>query len=328
MITISVARAPARPLAARGSRAGHGARTITIGAVALGLLAAAAPAGAEGMRFNPNAIATPPMGSADEYIPYMQKWRGDDAALLARRWGRFEAMVKNNDLRRDKEKRAFLLAPREEFARTRDPARVYSHNWIGIGYGVTISGPHIVGRMTTEIDVKPGDKVLEIGTGSGYQSSILSYLTDKVYTIEIIPPLAKKTSAIYGRLAKGRYKEYGNIRRKAADGYYGWPEHAPFDKIIVTAGIDHLPQPLLKQLAVGGTMVIPVGPPGAQSLLKITKVRSASGKIRIRRHDIYAADPSRAGGRRKKKVSFVAFTKYSKPGSGRTVSRWGRKKTD
>ena len=311
--------------AIRDSRAVH---VIRFGAVALGVLAASSQVWAESMRFDPSKIPTPPMDSAEKYIPFMQKWRGDDPVLLARRWGRFQAMVKNNDLRRPKEKRAFLLAPREEFARTRDPARVYSHNWLGIGYGVTISGPHIVGRMTTEIDVKPGDKVLEIGTGSGYQSSILSYLTDKVYTIEIIPPLAKKTNAIYKRLSKGKFKEYGNIKRKAADGYYGWPEHAPFDKIIVTAGIDHLPQPLLKQLAVGGTMVIPVGPPGAQSLLKITKVRSASGKIRIKRHDIYANDPSRAGGRRKKKVSFVAFTKYSKPGSGKTVSRWGRRKTN
>jgi protein-L-isoaspartate(D-aspartate) O-methyltransferase len=311
------------------SRANHRSRvvrTIRFGTMALGVLAVSGQAVAESKHFDPRMIPTPPMDSAAKFIPYMQKWRGDDPRLLARRWGRFQAMIKNHDLRRDKEKRAFLLAPREEFARTRDPARVYAHDWLGIGYGVTISGPHIVGRMTTEIDVKPGDKVLEIGTGSGYQSSILSYLTDKVYTIEIIPPLAKKTNAIYNRLTKGKFKEYGNIKRKAADGYYGWPEHAPFDKIIVTAGIDHLPQPLLKQLAVGGIMVIPVGPPGAQSLLKITKVRSASGKIRIKRHDIYASDPSRAGGRRKKKVSFVAFTKYSKPGSRKTISRWGSRK--
>ncbi|HUT48118.1 MAG TPA: protein-L-isoaspartate O-methyltransferase [Alphaproteobacteria bacterium] len=328
MTTTLVTHAPRHLRASGYSRAKRGVPAIRVGAIALGFLAASGQAGAESKSFNPGTIATPPMDSAAKYIPYMQKWRGDSPALLARRWGRFEAMVKNNDLRRDKEKRAFLLAPREEFARTRDPARVYAHDWLGIGYGVTISGPHIVGRMTTEIDVKPGDKVLEIGTGSGYQSSLLSYLTDKVYTIEIIPPLAKKTNSIYSRLSKGKHKEYGNIRRKAADGYYGWPEHAPFDKIIVTAGIDHLPQPLLKQLAVGGTMVIPVGPPGSQSLLKITKVRSESGKIRIRRHDIYASDPSRAGGRRKKKVSFVAFTKYSKPGSGKTVSRWGRKKTN
>ena len=278
---------------------------------------------AEGTRLDPSAIKTPPMGSAKAYIAHMSKWRGDDRTLLAKRWGRFQAMVRNRDLRRDKEKRAFLLAPREEFARTRNPKRVYAHTWIGIGFGVTISGPHIVGRMTTEIDVKPGDKVLEIGTGSGYQSSILSYLTPEVYSIEIIPGLARVTDKIYTRLAAGKFKEYANVRRKASDGYFGWKEHAPFDKIIVTAGIDHVPPPLLRQLAVGGVMVIPVGPPGAQALLKITKVKSKSGKIRIRRHDIYASDPSRAGGRGKTKVSFVAFTEYDK--KGKTISRWGKK---
>ena len=279
---------------------------------------------AEGMRLDPMMIKSPPTNSAKAYIDYMTKWRGDDRTLLAKRWGRYQAMIRNRDLRRDKEKRAFLLAPREEFARTRNPKRVYAHTWIGIGFGVTISGPHIVGRMTTEIDVKPGDKVLEVGTGSGYQSSILSYLTDKVYSIEIIPGLARVTDKIYTRLAKGKFKEYGNITRKASDGYFGWKQHGPFDKIIVTAGIDHVPPPLLRQLAVGGVMVIPVGPPGAQALLKITKVKSKTGKVRIRRHDIYASDPSRAGGRGKTKVSFVAFTKYDN--KGKTVSRWGKKK--
>ncbi len=232
--------------------------------------------------FDPSKIPTPPMTSAKEYVVFMQKLRGDNPTLLMRRWGRFQAMVRNRDLRRDKEKRAFLLSPREEFARTRNPARVYAHTWIGIGFGVTISGPHIVGRMTTEIDVKPGDKVLEVGTGSGYQSAILSYLTDKVYSIEIIPPLAKVTDGIYTKLTAGKFKEYGNIKRKAADGYFGWKEHAPFDKIIVTAGIDHIPPPLLKQLAVGGTMVIPVGPPGAQALLKVTKEKSSTFSTIVR----------------------------------------------
>lgn len=294
-----------------------------VAAAALSLFTAAASAGdAVNLAAATARPPAPPMTSAADYIKFMHDLRGDKPELLAQRWARYEAMVKNRDLRADKEKRAFLLAPREEFARTRDPARVYAHAWLSIGYGVTISGPHIVGRMTTEIDVQPGDKVLEIGTGSGYQSSILSYLTDKVYTIEIIPPLAGETDRIYTKLAKGKYPEYGHIKRKAADGYYGWEEHAPFDKIIVTAGIDHVPPPLLKQLAVGGIMVIPVGPPGAQSLLKITKVKSESGKIRIKRHDIYANDPSRAGGRGKTKVTFVAFTKYDE--KGKVISRWGK----
>ena len=297
-----------------------------IAAAAIGFAAsllATAGVMAEGARLAPSRIKTPPMNSAKAYIAYMTKWRGDDIELLVKRWERFQAMVENRDLRREKEKRAFLLAPREEFARTRNPDRVYAHSWLGIGFGVTISGPHIVGRMTTEIDVKPGDKVLEIGTGSGYQSSILSYLTAKVYTVEIIPGLARVTDKIYTRLASGKFKEYANVTRKASDGYFGWKKFAPFDKIIVTAGIDHVPPPLLRQLAVGGIMVIPVGPPGAQALLKITKVKSKSGKIRILRHDIYANDPSRAGGRSKTKVSFIAFTKYDE--AGKTISRWGKK---
>lgn len=273
--------------------------------------------------FDIKSIPAPPIDNFEAYAAHMQKWRGDEMKFLVQRWGRYQAMVRNNDLRNDKEKRAFLLTAREQFARSNNPNRVYAHAFLAIGCGVTISGPHIVGRMTTELDVKPGDKVLEIGTGSGYQSSILSYLTDKVYTIEIIPPLAKVTDAIYTRLAHGKFPETRNIKRKTSDGYYGWEENGPYDKIIVTAGIDHIPPPLLKQLAVGGTMIIPVGPPGAQALLKVTKEKSASGRIRVKRYDIYANDPSRAGGRRKTKVSFVAFTKYDD--KGRTTSRWGKK---
>ena len=257
------------------------------------------------------------------FAAFMQKARGDSSAFLSAKWGRYQAMIRNKDLWRDKEKRAFLLAPREEFSRTPNAGRTYAHSFLGIGCGVTISGPHIVGRMTSELDIKPGDKVLVIGTGSGYQSSILSYLTPNVYTIEIIPQLAAATNKIYTQLAAAKYAEFGRIRRKTSDGYFGWEQHAPFDKIIVTAGIDHIPPPLVKQLAVGGTMVIPVGPPGAQSLLKLTKTKSSSGRIRVQRHDIYAARCSTAGGQRcKRKVSFVAFTKYQ---GGRTVSRWGRK---
>ena len=106
--------------------------------------------------------------------------------------------------------------------------------------------------------------MLEIGTGSGYQSAYLSHLTDKVFTIEIIKPLAERTRAIYDDLIKDGYTEFKAITSKDADGYYGWEENAPFDKIIVTCGIDHVPPPLLQQLKEGGTMVIPVGPPGAQ----------------------------------------------------------------
>jgi protein-L-isoaspartate(D-aspartate) O-methyltransferase len=153
--------------------------------------------------------------------------------------------------------------------------------------------------MTTSIDVKPGDKILEIGTGSGYQSAYLSYLTDQVFTIEIIQPLAERTRGIYDQLIGEGYSEFKAIRSRHADGYYGWEEAGPFDKIIVTCGIDHIPPPLLKQLKVGGIMVIPVGPPGAQRVLKVVKEEGSDGVVRATRSDIY-------GGRI---VPFVPFTK-------------------
>jgi protein-L-isoaspartate(D-aspartate) O-methyltransferase len=261
------------------------------------------------------------MNSFAAFAKYMHEKRGDSMTMLRAKWGRYIAMVKNGDLKDARARKAFLLVPREEFSRT-NTTRSYEHAFLSIGCGVTISGPHIVGRMTSELEVKPGDKVLEVGTGSGFQSAYLSYLTDQVYTIEIIPPLATATNALYNLLAAKKYPEFAAIKRKTADGYFGWKENGPFDKIIVTAGIDHIPPPLLKQLKVGGTMIIPVGPPGAQALLKVTKEKSSTGRIRIKRHDIYANDPSRAGGRRKTKVSFVPFTKYD--AKGRTRSRWGK----
>jgi protein-L-isoaspartate(D-aspartate) O-methyltransferase len=270
------------------------------------------------------AIKTPPSDTKANYVAYMKKWRGVDRVMSIQKWNRYQNMIGNQDLLEDRMKRAFLLAAREEFARTNDPHRVYAHAVHSIGCGVTISGPHLVGRMTTALDIKPGEKVLEIGTGSGYQSAVLAYLTDKVFTIEIIPPLAKVTNKIQERLARGKYPEIRNITRKSADGYFGWEEHAPFDKIIVTAGIDHIPPPLLKQLTVGGTMVIPVGTPGSQAVLKVTKQKSESGKIKIVRHDIYANRPSLAGGRPVLRVGFVPFTKYDD--KGKTIARWGKTK--
>lgn len=274
--------------------------------------------------FDYQSIKTPPTDSRDNYIKHMKEWRGVDRTMSIQKWNRFHRLIDNEDLREDTVKRAFLLTARQEFTRTRDPHRVYAHSVHSIGCGVTISGPHLVGRMTTELGIQPGDKVLEIGTGSGYQSAMLAYLTDKVFTIEIIPPLAKVTDNIQNRLTRGKYPEFRNITRKAADGYFGWPEHAPFDRIIVTAGIDHIPPPLLKQLKVGGAMVIPVGTPGSQAVLKVTKQKSDSGRIKIVRHDIYADRPSVAGGRPVHRVGFVPFTKYDD--KGETVARWGKTK--
>lgn len=245
------------------------------------------------------ADMAPAMENKEAFVNWMVTNRGEDKKFLGQRWDRYEALIQRGDLTNDQTKRAFLLTPREEFVRKISLAHTYDDNFLDIGFGVTISGPHAVSRMTSVLDIQKTDKVLEIGTGSGYQSSILGHITDKVWTIEIIKPLAERTRSIYdGVIAKG-YSEYKNVNTKQADGYYGWEEAAPFDKIIVTCGIDHIPPALLKQLKTGGMMVIPVGPPGAQHVLKITKEANPDGTIKISRSDIYNG----------KVVPFVPFTK-------------------
>jgi protein-L-isoaspartate(D-aspartate) O-methyltransferase len=244
--------------------------------------------------------ASPPTDNAAAYLTWMQDNRGEDAKYLRARFDRFQNMVGHVDLWEGRNKRAFLLTPREEFTQSKgNPTTTYDVNYHDIGYGVTISGPRVVGRMTSSIDVKMGEKVLEIGTGSGYQSAYLANLTDKVWSIEIIGPLAERTRGRYDALIERGYTEYKAITSKSADGYHGWEEAAPFDKIIVTCGIDHIPPPLLQQLKTGGIMVIPVGPPGAQQLLKVVKEAAADGQVGVKRTDIYAGRP----------VPFVPFTK-------------------
>jgi protein-L-isoaspartate(D-aspartate) O-methyltransferase len=243
--------------------------------------------------------AAPPMDNAANFIKWMQDNRGEDPRFLRSRFDRYQNMVGHQDLWEARNKRAFLMVPREEFLPSTAPATVYDVNYHSIGWGVTITGPRVVGRMTSSIDVKMGEKVLEIGTGSGYQSAYLSNLTDKVWTIEIIKPLAERTRGIYDALIEKGYTEYKSINSKQADGYYGWEENAPYDKIIVTCGIDHVPPPLLQQLKPSGIMVIPVGPPGAQHILKVVKEETANEQVAVKRSDIYNGRP----------VPFVPFTK-------------------
>ncbi|HVO03941.1 MAG TPA: protein-L-isoaspartate O-methyltransferase [Candidatus Cybelea sp.] len=244
---------------------------------------------------------TPPMDNEQNFVAWMQKNRGEDPKYLSERFKRFLVLVANRDLKDERNKRAFLMTPREKFVREPNLPRAYANAFLDIGFGVTISGPHLVGRMTSNIDVQKGEKVLEIGTGSGYQSAYLSNLTDKVWSVEIIKPLAERTRQTYDALIADGYSEYKAITTKNADGYYGWPEAAPFDKIIVTCGIDHVPPPLLQQLKTGGIMVIPVGPPGAQHVLKVIKSQAADGTITVARSDIYNG----------RVVPFVPFTALS-----------------
>ena len=187
--------------------------------------------------------AAPPMEGAVAYIRWMVENRGEDSRYLRARFERFLNMVGHADLWEAHNKRAFLLTPRDEFCLPSDRGLIYDVNYHSIGFGVTITGPRVVGRMTSTIDVKMGEKVLEIGTGSGYQSAYLSNLTDKVWTIEIIKPLAERTRAKYDELIARGYTEYKAINSKQADGYYGWEENAPFDKIIVTLSLIHISEP-------------------------------------------------------------------------------------
>ena len=143
----------------------------------------------------------------------------------------------------------------------------YSDRPLPIGEGQTISQPYIVALMTELLDLKKSDKVLEIGTGSGYQAAILAEICDSVYTIEIIPSLGKQAQVLLKELG------YHNIHCKIGDGYLGWPEHAPYDGIIVTCAPSKIPQPLKEQLAEGGRMVIPVGATYTQELVLVTKTK-------------------------------------------------------
>lgn len=273
-------------------------RDFILGAGSMGLALGACPSLAA-VPTPWDGKSTPPLTNAEAFMKWGVEARGEDPKYLRMRWARYGAVIANKDATDDRNKRAFLMTPREHFVLERNLSRAYDHAFLDIGYGVTISGPHIVSRMTQVIDVKDGDKVLEIGTGSGYQGAYLTYLTDKVWTIEIIKPLAERTRATYDKLIAAGYSEFKGIQSKNADGYYGWEEAGPFDKIIVTCGIDHIPPPLLQQLKVGGVMVIPVGPPGAQRVLKVVKEKGPDGEIRVTRSDIY-------GGR---VVPFVPFTK-------------------
>ena len=161
---------------------------------------------------------------------------------------------------------AMRKVPRHSFVPTDQVANAYEDRPLAIGYGQTISQPYIVGYMTEIIKPKAGQKVLEIGTGSGYQAAVLAEIVGKVYTIEIVEELGKQATT---RLKTLGYK---NIETKTADGYHGWKENAPFDAIVVTAAAEFVPPPLKEQLKDGGRMIIPVGSPYmTQQLMLIEK---------------------------------------------------------
>ena len=169
---------------------------------------------------------------------------------------------------------ALSTVPRHRFVPGDLAAHAYENRPLAIGHGQTISQPYIVAIMTDLLDLEPGDRVLEIGTGSGYQAAILAELVESVLTIEIVPALARRSTALLTELG------YDNVETRLADGYDGWSEAAPFDAIVVTAAAGHVPPPLIEQLASPGRMIIPVGSRFmVQQLVLLTK--SAAGEITL-----------------------------------------------
>jgi protein-L-isoaspartate(D-aspartate) O-methyltransferase len=187
------------------------------------------------------------------------------ADFAARRQRMVEQQLKPRGIKDERVLAAMAKLPREEFVPVKSRSDSYEDGPLPIGYDQTISQPYIVAFMTEQLRPKSGDRVLEIGSGSGYQAAILAELVADVYTIEIVEPLAKTAEATLQGLG------YKNVHIKVGDGYKGWPEEAPFDAIIVTCAPEKVPQPLVDQLKDGGRMVIPVGERLAQQLYLLEK---------------------------------------------------------
>jgi len=183
---------------------------------------------------------------------------GTNPQFDPRNWGAerrrmIDSQLRARDIRSARVLDAMLAVPRHVFVPEPYRADAYSDSPLPIGHGQTISQPYIVAFMTQALDLSPEHRVLEIGTGSGYQAAVLGALAKEVYTIEIVAPLAERARETLSALG------YHNVRVRTGNGYLGWPEHAPYDRIIVTAAPDEVPDALLQQLKVGGLIAIPVG---------------------------------------------------------------------
>ena len=167
---------------------------------------------------------------------------------------------------------ALRTVPRHEFVPDTEKPHAYRDTPLPIGHGQTISQPYIVALMTELVRPGKSDRVLEVGTGSGYQAAILAQIVQHVYTVEIEPELAQRAAGVLHKLG------YDNVTVRSGDGYIGWAEHAPYDIVVVTAAPDHIPQPLIDQLKPGGRMIVPVGPVHAAQILRVLE-KDANGVI-------------------------------------------------
>jgi protein-L-isoaspartate(D-aspartate) O-methyltransferase len=203
------------------------------------------------------AIAAPAAKSPDRFVQ--------------QRLNMVERQLRGRDITDARVLNAMAAVPRHRFVPEKLQGMAYADGPLPIGHGQTISQPYIVALMSQVLAIQPGERVLEIGTGSGYQAAVLAAMGARVFSIEIVAELGRRAAATLKPLG------YDRIRLKIGDGYKGWPEHAPFDAVIVTCAPKKVPQPLKEQLAEGGRMVIPVGPRNRQQLVLLTK---ENGEIR------------------------------------------------
>ena len=200
-----------------------------------------------------------PGSSAPAYDPASDTRSGERLKMAA-------TQLEARDITDARVLRVMRQVPRHEFIPEGERGFAYADHPVPIGHGQTISQPYIVALMTQAVAAQPGQKILEIGTGSGYQAAVLADISAKVYTVEIVPELAERAAWTLARLG------YTNVSARAGDGYDGWPEAAPFDAVMVTAAANHVPPPLLAQLGEGGRLIIPLGPTTSfQTLTLITK---------------------------------------------------------
>lgn len=190
----------------------------------------------------------------------------EEASILAARKEMVAQQIAGRGIKDSGVLEAMRTVPRHRFMPEQVRPQAYEDHPVPIGEGQTISQPYIVALMTESLNLEAGDVVLEIGTGSGYQAAVLAGLVKDVYTIEIKTALHERASETLERLG------YENVHTMNADGYYGWEEHAPYDAIMITAAVDHIPRPLFEQLAADGVMILPLGDPhSVQQLVRVIK---------------------------------------------------------